>query len=238
MLSAYYYSTNSRPPVTRLSEQISARFEGNAQTWVLAGPYDNAVPLAPDEMLARAKHNLRSCVVVGLTERFDETLLLLRKAFGWRWPFYVRRNVNRTRPPKSAIPVEILRQIEADNALDMALYEYARELFEEQIAAYGSSFERDLKTFRILNSVWQRWHKGLRSFSRMFGAFDRRVWPLFEPIYRACAPRVVSSQAPGDLQHRLYMGKFLIGQYRPQRQEWKIRRPFRLFIDEDALPHD
>jgi len=155
VLSAYYYSTHQVPPVAGLYEQITARIEGNMQTWIMAGPHDRDVQPPPDEMLEQARHNLGACAVVGLTERFDETLLLLRRAFGWRWPFYAHRNVNKKRPPASAIPAEVRHRIEADNALDVALYAAACERFEALIAAYGPSFQRDLRLFRTLNAAWQ-----------------------------------------------------------------------------------
>ena len=158
VLSGYYYSTDDRPPVEDLHRHIAARLQGNAQTWILAGPHSGERP--PDDvLLARAIRNLRACAVVGLTERFDETLLLLARELGWRWPFYLRRNVNRQRPPKSAIPAETLRLIEADNALDLALYDEAQRLFEAQVAAFGPHLQRDLERFRTLNSIWQLAHR-------------------------------------------------------------------------------
>jgi hypothetical protein len=173
VLSAYYYSTGHEPTVDDLYEQIAARLESNMQTWIMAGPHDSDLQLPPGEMLARAQDNLRACAVVGLTERFDETLLLLRRAFGWRWPFYVRRNVNRQRPSASATPVGVQHRVEADNTLDVALYAAACERFEAQIAAYGPSFERHLRLFRAMNAAWQRGHRFKRRLRRASSALAR-----------------------------------------------------------------
>jgi hypothetical protein len=64
----------------------------------LPGPPGDSISEA--ETLERAIRNLRSCAVVGLTERFDETLLIAKKTFGWRMPFYENFNVTSTAHPK------------------------------------------------------------------------------------------------------------------------------------------
>jgi hypothetical protein len=86
-------------------------------------PLSFALSLADGTRLA-----LRACAVVGLTERFDETMLLLKKVYGWRMPFYERRNVGRHRLRKQDLSADVIRQIAADNRLDVALYAYAQEL--------------------------------------------------------------------------------------------------------------
>ena len=48
--------------------------------------------ITDSERLGLAEMNLRRMKVVGLTEEFDKTLLLLRQALGWRNIYYVRRN--------------------------------------------------------------------------------------------------------------------------------------------------
>jgi hypothetical protein len=55
----------------------------NSQTRAIAG--DRATPYGActDAMLETAKRNLEDFAVVGLTERFDESLVLLGKRFGW-----------------------------------------------------------------------------------------------------------------------------------------------------------
>ena len=56
----------------------------------------SAEPLGP-EALEEAKRNLDRFLVVGLTERFDETFILIRRALGWKLPYYLTANVT-TRP--------------------------------------------------------------------------------------------------------------------------------------------
>ncbi len=127
----------------------------NAQTRLLSGlesghevPFGECGPA----MLEAAKRNLRDAfAVVGLTERFDETLLLLREAFGWQRLFYARQNVSARRPEKEDLPSSTLDAILRVNALDVQLYQYAQRLFEEQIDRRGVTFAEDLEAFQATN---------------------------------------------------------------------------------------
>lgn len=105
-------------------------------------------------VLAQAKQNLREDIVfTGLTERFDESLLLLGHYFHWHNIFYRKHNVTSKRPSQSELPPSTIERIRCANELDLALYAYAEELFEEHVAAYGSNFQRNLLQFRARNNV-------------------------------------------------------------------------------------
>jgi hypothetical protein len=119
------------------------------------------------EILASAKQHLRERFsVVGLTDRFDETLLLLKRAFGWRMPLYVRVNITRNRPRQEEVSPETLELVRKHNALDMELYLYAQQLFEEQISQQGALFHKELQLFRMLNRLYGRIYTLSRSARR------------------------------------------------------------------------
>lgn len=104
--------------------------------------------------LALAKQNLRNGFgVVGLTERFDETLLLARQRFGWRRIFYIRRNVVVGRPHKQEIPRETRKLLDQVTQLDQQLYAYAVDLFREQVECLGARCARQLRVFRFYNGL-------------------------------------------------------------------------------------
>ena len=104
--------------------------------------------------LEEGKKVLRECYkVVGITEAFDESLLLLKKAYRWQNIYYTKHNVTRKRPQRKALSAEELALVEADNRLDQALYLYACELFEAQKVRYGAGFEADLAKFQRRNRV-------------------------------------------------------------------------------------
>jgi len=127
----------------------------NAQTRVISGVWHGPkFGQCTREMLGMAKRNLRDhFAVIGLTERFNETLLLLSKTFGWRWLFYTRKNVSRRRPRKEELSIDTLKAVTSSNRLDIELYDFAENLFEQQIRSQSSAFYRDVRLFETANHM-------------------------------------------------------------------------------------
>lgn len=102
--------------------------------------------------LERAKENLRRhFTVVGITERFDETLILLKRSFGWSDKLhYYPKNRNLGRPPVSSLSRETVRAIRERNELDVELHRFADELLEAAVSAQGASFHEELENFRSM----------------------------------------------------------------------------------------
>jgi hypothetical protein len=124
-----------------LKEAIERRVNvmlNDAQTRLLSGAWGE-VPFGEltADHLAQAKRNLAQCTVVGLTERFDESLLLMQRAFGWGDISYQRANVTQGRPKKESLDAATLAVIRQAHPLDLALYDYAQQLFAEQKRRYG-----------------------------------------------------------------------------------------------------
>jgi hypothetical protein len=143
-----------------LSEYVrrcGAAEPNNDQTRLLAGTGTaRSSGTADPEMLPLAKSNVDRLGAVGLTEEFDASLILLRRAFGWRRPFYVRRNVRRREHRDvDRLSPDIRAVIQAHNALDVELFEYARDRFRQQLAEYADDFERELRRFRRLNAIYR-----------------------------------------------------------------------------------
>lgn len=175
VISEYYYLL-SRPDYSSLHNELTSKnvksledyvrigmwYAWNYQTSSLRGigegsppPY-GPLPLSTED-LEIAKANLREhFMVVGLTERFDESLVLLKRALGWRIKdiLYLKENVGKKRPPKRETTQEAVKLIEEHNELDIQLYEFARQMFEERISQQGSSFRRELQIFRLCNAVY------------------------------------------------------------------------------------
>ena len=133
----------------------------NLQTRMIAGNWqERGYGPCDEEMLAVAKRNLRDHFeVVGLTERFDESCLLIQRAFGWPEMYYTKRNVGRKRPRKADIPAASLHTVAKYNQMDIELYAYATRLFDEQVRQQGSSFARDVKMFQLKNGRLKPWRK-------------------------------------------------------------------------------
>jgi signal peptidase len=85
---------------------------------------------------------------------------------------------------------------------------------------------------------------------RIIHAVDSYVSFLLRPAYNELAkvsiftrllptqmrPRVVSFEQGAAKELQLLMGRSVIGRWLPGRTRWHIRRPFRLFVDEETLP--
>jgi hypothetical protein len=134
-----------------VSGQLDAEEVENGQVRQIAG-LTRGVPDASD--LARAKQNLvEACRVVGLVERFDESIILLKRSLGWRMPFYVRKNVTQAASLSDSTDDQALHIIRRRNALDIELYQFACELFEERIRRERFFFPMEVSVFRVLNAT-------------------------------------------------------------------------------------
>lgn len=139
--SAFYFSRSSRlnPLYWKfrrekwtLEDFVRHSQRENIQCRLVAG----AKPEDPctREMLERAKQNLRQYFsVVGISERLEESLALMKLRFGWRLKFYSSFNITRSRPKKRDLPETTLELIQQKNAFDMEFYAYGRELFEAAV---------------------------------------------------------------------------------------------------------
>src|SRR5690606_10545236 len=104
----------------------------NGQTKAISGNFTH-YGCCTREDLEAAKSNLREWfTVTGITERYDESLLLMHKRLGWNFgPYYVRANVTRSRPRKTGVSPDTIEAIREVNSLDVELYEFAIQMHEE-----------------------------------------------------------------------------------------------------------
>jgi hypothetical protein len=116
------------------------------QTRQLIDQYDG--PLTTGA-LDDAKSTLERFLVAGLTERFEETLALMRRALRLRVPFYVTRNVG--------FPLDIsdraIEMIREREALDLELYAFAQDLFERRVRAQGKTFGAETALYKAMRPL-------------------------------------------------------------------------------------
>ena len=172
VVSGYYFARR-RPPhslyetIVRNNLDIERFVSGgvttetdNGQLRLLTGHIDDIeIGGCTRQLLEQAKTNLiKHFAAVGLTERFDESVLLIKKKLGWnRLPLYEKRNVAEQRPPE--LPKHVLNMIRKHNELDYELYEWAAERFQRELER--EDIKAELKKFRVANSIYQS-YKGLR----------------------------------------------------------------------------
>lgn len=140
-----------------LTEYIESGFAlemDNSQTRALAGDIGTPFGGCTPEMLATAKRNLEGHFAwVGVTERFDESVVLLGRTFGWNDVRYRSANVARTGEPPTDEELALVRRM---NPLDLDLYDHACRTLEARIAE-TAGFADDLARFRRANARYRRW---------------------------------------------------------------------------------
>lgn len=135
----------------------------NYQTGVLCGAVQRVDALfdvgarLPANALSAAKENIKNFFMfVGVTERFDESLLVLRAICGWKDIRYYKRNTTTNRPAANEISKDILDSIRKKNDLDIELYSFANSLLDEKIREYPGSFLFDMALFKASNWLYQK----------------------------------------------------------------------------------
>jgi hypothetical protein len=165
----------------------------NLQTRILSGNWHKrGYGPCSEEMLETAKENIRRhFVLVGLTERFDETYLLLRRHFGWPYTVYIKHNRTRKRLQREELAAEELDYIRQYNRFDLELYEFAARRFEEQVRQQGALFPLELRAFRACNSLYGLYHIA-RTFSLRQVIMNRRSGRDSRPVRSAYVSDYVS----------------------------------------------
>ena len=157
-ISDYYFARRFKPHrhhraalQLSLEEFFLQKHEHNLQSRILAGPDSHELfPSVCDAgTLAAAKDNLaRRFIVVGLTERFDETLALLKVLLNWKVRRYRSFRVADNRVAQHQVAPKTLALIHEKERFDIALYDYASSLFEKAIAAHRERVEAMLPSIR------------------------------------------------------------------------------------------
>ena len=131
-----------------LTMEILARRHGAGMARFIAG-YEMNEPVPDDVLLNEAKEKLEHTMAAfGLTERFDESLLLFNQALGWNVRGYTKANVTKNRPTRDQLGPDQVEIIRAHNSVDTALYQFARELFERRLASQPPGFADELASLR------------------------------------------------------------------------------------------
>lgn len=125
------------------TDEAFVRRTNNMQTRFITG---NPSPRYEDLLLA--KELLKKYFHIGITERFNESLFLLQKHFGWKecepFPSYF---VNNSRPTKHSISPDVLKVIADKNNLDLLLYKEANRLFQKRLNALDDASQKELTQF-------------------------------------------------------------------------------------------
>jgi len=168
VLSTYYYvlsnknnpqnlSTSSkRMSIYQFIESGINPFLMNGQTQLLAGlttdVYDPT--FHSEELYQIAKTNLENnFIFVGLTEMFDETMVLIKKILNWKTPFYSSANRTKKKPDYKKITSDERTYIENHNQLDIKLFNFAKNMLINKINGGGEELQDEITKFKKTNKV-------------------------------------------------------------------------------------
>lgn len=134
-------------------ERMSLELDNGQVRLLAADPFVEFGSVTRDHLEA-AKRNLREHFeVVGVSERFDESLLVMREALGWRRRIlYLERNV--TTRPRRPLTAEDAEAVLAANRLDAELHAFARGLLAERTAGREPELGRKVARFRAANRAY------------------------------------------------------------------------------------
>jgi hypothetical protein len=159
VLSAFYFMRSYRlhPLYWKLrrekwtiEEFVQRSTRDNVQCKIIAGA-DYHAPCT-EAILEKASHHLNEHFsVIGLSERFEESLALMKLRFGWQLKSYSSFNVTRSRPKRGDLSSTTLDLISDRNRFDVALYQHAAMLFETAVSKQPGEVKRiagELETTR------------------------------------------------------------------------------------------
>jgi hypothetical protein len=160
--TAYYHKQAQGKTLEEFVLETPLMELDNGQVRFLAGAQDdffiNRTPIGECDqaLLDRAIENIeRDFILVGLTEYFDQSLLLMKEMMGWRSCLYLKRNVTK-KQKKLAVSSELKEKIRAKNHLDVVLYQYAEERLKRQLTELGLDKPEILNDFRKQNAMFNR----------------------------------------------------------------------------------
>ena len=136
---------------------LQPRAVNNHQTRFLSG-WD-LESRSPEACYEKALANIEKYYsLVGVVERFDESLLLLSKMFDWPNVAYIKRNIGTQQPSVGDIDPAIIERIRKANQLDARIHRHVVGLLDKHLRAQGEGFSQDLKIFRRKQALIERLH--------------------------------------------------------------------------------
>jgi hypothetical protein len=159
VVSQYNHVMNSDDPLHReifaahptLESFLAHPWARDMQVCFLTG-WDRVTIKSDKRAAVRAANELLRdrFAVVGLTERFDESLVLFADAFGWRLPTYTSTNLASERARQlhvEDLAPSLVDRIKNFNQCDIPILEYARSVFDVRRSEIPS-FQSKLSEYR------------------------------------------------------------------------------------------
>ena len=168
VLSTYYYVLSQKNNPQNLSTSNNQMtiydfvqsgvnpFLINGQTQLISGKtgdIDNPI-IESEELFSLAKENIANdFLFLGITEMFDETILILKNMLGWHMPYYSIANRTKKKPNYDAVNPTIISFIKEHNQLDIKLYNITKTSLLNKIAEENDIFQNRINKFKKINRL-------------------------------------------------------------------------------------
>ena len=168
VLSTYYYVLSQKNNPQNLSTSNNQMtiydfvqsgvnpFLINGQTQLISGKtgdIDNPI-IESEELFSLAKENIENdFLFLGITEMFDETILILKNMLGWHMPYYSIANRTKKKPNYDAVNPTIISFIKEHNQLDIKLYNITKTSLLNRIAEENDLFQDRINKFKKINKL-------------------------------------------------------------------------------------
>jgi len=186
-IASYYYefrfikSPNHARYVTGevdWSEHLAKRWVTQTQISRLIGGGDDELtrhrpsPVGVDAVAQAQAHITDHFTFVGLTEYYDESLLLMARLCGWKKPLhYLRRNTGERKDAPSGIREQIIDL----TAQERTVYEWAKSRFLTLVEAQGAGFQREVAEFKAANTAYAARQHRLEKVKSRFRPLWRKL---------------------------------------------------------------
>ena len=168
VLSTYYYVLSQKNNPQNLSTSNNQMtiydfvqsgvnpFLINGQTQLISGKtgdIDNPI-IESEELFSLAKENIENdFLFLGITEMFDETILILKNMLGWHMPYYSIANRTKKKPNYDAVNPTIISFIKEHNQLDIKLYNITKTSLLNRITEENDIFQNRINKFKKINRL-------------------------------------------------------------------------------------
>ncbi|MBF2079198.1 MAG: hypothetical protein IGR76_11930 [Synechococcales cyanobacterium T60_A2020_003] len=88
-------------------------------------------------------------------EEYTKFLIMLKRLLKLKDIFYVRQNISKQKTDLASVPSHVLQTIRDRNAIDLELYAYAKELFEERCRQLDIT-QAHVDSFNHMNQNYQQ----------------------------------------------------------------------------------
>jgi hypothetical protein len=161
IISFYYYVlqkpnnklfntiTNNKMSLYDFVTQVKSSDVNNCQVRSISGIDDSE-----ELMLEKALENIeKHFSFVGITEKYDESLMLLKELYNWSMPYYQVKNKTKNRPTLNQIDKKTIDAITEFNYSDNILYKAMEEKLNSNIQL-NKKIKLEVTKLKIYNKIY------------------------------------------------------------------------------------